>query len=189
MTINILGFRWFKDEKRYHRIFHVREDDTGELLNEDLEIHFLELEKVKGLKRRPKDAIEAWMMYLSNLQGKEMEAIAVDNPGIRKALTIEQAFMRNKRERRMYELREKAMKDELSMIAGAMAEGEAKGKVIMAQDAICKYLEARFGGDSRGLQGRVRGVGKVETLDRIINKIYTVDTLEEAVSVVDSAVR
>ncbi|MCL6561074.1 MAG: Rpn family recombination-promoting nuclease/putative transposase, partial [Firmicutes bacterium] len=77
----------------------------------------------------------------------------MDNPGIRKALTIEQAFMRNKQERRMYELREKAMKDEISMIAGAMAEGEVKGKVAMAQEAICKYLEARFGDASRSLQG------------------------------------
>ncbi|MFZ5598195.1 MAG: Rpn family recombination-promoting nuclease/putative transposase [Bacillota bacterium] len=188
VTINILGFNWFKDNKRYHHAFHIREDNTGELLSEDLEIHFLEPEKIKKLKRRHKDDIEAWMLYLGNLQGEEMEAIAMDNPGIRKALTIEQAFMRNKQERRMYELREKAMKDEISMIVGAMAEGEVRGKVTMAQEAICKYLEAKFGDASRALQGRVREIGKVETLDKVINKIYTVGSLEEVGTLIEGAV-
>jgi hypothetical protein len=36
-------------------------------LSENLEIHFLELEKIKKLKHRPKDDIEAWMLYLGNL--------------------------------------------------------------------------------------------------------------------------
>ena len=125
-----------------------------------MEIHFLELEKVKRVRRRPKDALESWMMYLSNLEGEELEAIAMDNPGIRKALTIEQAFWQSKKERRLYELREKAIRDEVSALAGAMAEGEARGKVEMAQEAICKYLDARFGESSRGLQQKVKQVGK-----------------------------
>ena len=48
------------------------------------------------------NALEGWMMYLSNLEGEELEAIAMDNPGIRKALTIEQAFWQSKKERRLY---------------------------------------------------------------------------------------
>ena len=40
--------------------------------------------------------------------------------------------MKSKKERRFYELREKAKRDELSMLAGARAEGEAKGKAEMA---------------------------------------------------------
>lgn len=67
------------------------------------------------------------MMYLSNLEGEEMEAIAMENPGIRKALTIEKAFQQSKKERRLYELREKAMRDEISALAGARAEGETSG--------------------------------------------------------------
>ncbi len=123
----------------------------------DLEIHFLELEKIKTLKRRPKDSTEAWMLYLCNLQGEEMEAIAMDNPGIKKALTVEQAFMRNKQERRMYELREKAMKDEISMIAGAMAEGEARGKVAMAQEASAGIWRPGSGMPHGACRGRSSG--------------------------------
>ena len=59
------------------------------------------------------------------------------NPGIRKAMTIEQIFFKNQQERRLYELREKAVRDEISMMVGARAEGEAKGRAV-AQEAICK---------------------------------------------------
>ena len=155
------------------------------MLNEDLEINFLELEKIKNVKRRPKDALEAWMMYLNNLEGEELEAIAMGNPGIRKALTIEQAFWQSKKERRMYELREKAVRDEISALAGARDEG----KTEMAQEAICKYLETRFGEPSRDLQKKVKQIGKLKTLDKIINEIYTASSLKDARSVVDGATK
>ena len=187
VTINILSFDWFRSDSRHHRTFHVWDDETKEPLNDDLEIHFLELEKIKTIKRQPADALEAWMMYLNNLEGEEMEAIAMDNPGIKKALTIEQAFWQSKKERRLYELREKTIRDEISALAGARAEGEAGGKVAMAQEAICKYLDARFGEASRHLQERVRQIGRLEALDKIINKIYTAGSLEEAQAIVDDA--
>lgn len=44
----------------------MRDDETAELLCDDLEIHFLELEKIKAIKRSPKNALEAWMMYLND---------------------------------------------------------------------------------------------------------------------------
>jgi len=55
-------------------------------------MHFLELEKVKKLNQRPKDALEAWLMYLNNLEGEELEAIAMENPAIRKALPWRKLF-------------------------------------------------------------------------------------------------
>jgi len=187
VTINILSFDWFRSDSRHHRTFHVRDDETGEPLNDDLEIHFLELEKIKTIKRRPADALEAWMMYLNNLEGEEMEAIAMDNPGIKKALTIEQAFWQSKKERRLYELREKAIRDEISALAGARAEGEAEGEAKGRQEAICKYLDARFGEASRHLQERVRRIKKPEALDKIINRIFTAASLKEAGAIIDGA--
>ncbi|MCL5780621.1 MAG: Rpn family recombination-promoting nuclease/putative transposase [Firmicutes bacterium] len=124
--INILGFDWFKRKTKYHHTFRIREDETDELLNDELEIPFLELEKVIRLKRRPKDALEEWLLYFNNIVGEEMEEIAMGNPGIRKAMTIEQIFFKNQQERRLYELREKAARDEISMISGARAEGKAQ---------------------------------------------------------------
>lgn len=78
------------------------------------------------------------------------------NPGIRKALTIEEIFLKDKIERRLYELREKAVRDEISMLAGARAEGEAKGIAKGRADAICMFLDVRFGEASQELQRKVR---------------------------------
>ncbi|WP_081460809.1 Rpn family recombination-promoting nuclease/putative transposase [Desulfotomaculum nigrificans] len=187
ITINILGFNWFGGRGKYHHTFHIREDETGELLNDDMEIHFLELGKLAGLKRKPKDALEEWMLYFNNIQGEIMEEIAMGNPGIRKALTIEQIFFKNQKERRLYELREKAARDEISMVSGARAEGKAEGKAEMAQDAICKYLDARFASASNSLQVEVKQIDNIVILDRIINKIYTANSIEEATSIVQKA--
>jgi predicted transposase/invertase (TIGR01784 family) len=185
ITINILGFNWFKDTGKYHYTFHIREEQTGELLNDDLEIHFLELKKIIELKRKPQNDLEEWLLYFNNIQGEEMEEIAMGNPGIRKALTIEQIFLKNKKERRLYELREKAVRDEISMLAGARAEGEAKGRI----EAICKFLDARFGEASQDLQKKVRNINKLDTLDKIINNIYTAELLEDAEAIIDSTTR
>ncbi|MCL5781340.1 MAG: Rpn family recombination-promoting nuclease/putative transposase [Firmicutes bacterium] len=190
ITINILGFDWFKGKTKYQHTFRIREDETGELLNDELEIHFLELEKFIRLKRRPKDALEEWLLYFNNIAGEEMEAIAMGNPGIRKAMIIEQIFFKSQRERRLYELREKAARDEISMISGARAEGEAKGIEkgrAVAQEAICKYLDARFSESSYKLQAEVKRIADVTVLDKIINKIYTVNSLDEAAAIIREA--
>jgi len=186
ITINILGFNWFEGtNKLYHHTFHIREDQTGELLNDDLEIHFLELEKVTKIKRKPQNGLEEWLLYLNNIQGEEMEEIAMGNPGIRKAMTIEQIFFKNKKERRLYELREKAAKDEISMVVGAKAEG----KVEMAHDAICKYLDIKFADASLSLQAEVKKINDVVILDEIINKIYTANSMDEALTIVKEEVK
>ncbi len=148
-------------------------------MNDDLEIHFLELRKIAGLKRKPQNDLEEWLLYFNNIQGEEMEEIAMGNPGIRKALTLEQIFLKDKKERRLYELREKAGRDEISTLAGARAEGRA--------DAICTFLDVRFGEASRGLQEKVRSISKLEILDRIINQIYTASLLYDAETIINSA--
>jgi hypothetical protein len=55
------------------------------------------------------------------MEGEEMDAIAERNPGIRKALTIEEMFWKDKEERRRYEMRQKYLRDEVSILAGAKA--------------------------------------------------------------------
>jgi hypothetical protein len=68
-------------------------------------------------------------------------------------------------------------------IAG-IAEGEAKGKAEMAQEAICKYLEVRFDTASLGLQQRVRSITDLDELNRIMNSIYTAGTTVEAQAII-----
>ncbi len=55
----------------------------------------------------------------------------------------------------------------------------------MAQEAICKYLEARFGKASLGLQKKVRALGKLESLNQIMNKIYLAGSLDDALAIIE----
>lgn len=45
IAVNTLDFDVFAGEQ-YHIVFHVREDTTGHMLTDGLEIHFLELRKL-----------------------------------------------------------------------------------------------------------------------------------------------
>lgn len=182
VSINILAFEWFKEDERYHHTFHIRDDETGEQLNDDLELHFLELLKVKYLKRGPQNNLETWLLYLNDVQGEALEAIAMNNPVIRKALTIEEMFKVDAQERRLYDMREKAVISEATNLAAA----EAKGKILMAQDAICQYLNARFGVESQALQEIVRLITDLDSLNRIIGRIFIVNQLEEAKALVQA---
>ncbi|BAF60639.1 hypothetical protein PTH_2458 [Pelotomaculum thermopropionicum SI] len=189
ININILGFDWFADG-RYHHVFRVRDVETGELMNDHLEIHFLELNKVQKREWNPDDPLEAWLMYLNNLEGEGLRMLAEKNPAIKKALTVEEIFKKSELERRLYELREKAIWDHVSMMADAeergRAEGRAKGRTEGIQDSIIRYLQKRFKAGS--LADRVRQITDAETLSRLYDRLLEAETPEEAAEIISRAV-
>jgi len=103
----------------------------------------------------------------------------MSNPAIRKALSIEEIFKADAQERRLYEMREKAFLDEISNVEVAKAEKKAKG-ILMAQDAICQFLEVRFGAESQPLQDTVRSITDLNVFSRIMYRIFIVNKLDEA---------
>ena len=70
-------------------------------------------------------------------------------------------------------------KAKLDGILEGKLEGETRGKGIMAQDAICQYLEARLGVESQVLQESVRTIANLDALSRIMNLIFTGTPLNE----------
>lgn len=105
--------------------------------------------------------IDAPGMQEFDIQGEELEAIALSNPLIRKALSIEEMFKASAQERRLYDMREKAIFSEATNLAAAEARGKA--------EAICQYLEVRFGSESQELQEMVRTITDLDVLSRITN--------------------
>lgn len=137
---------------------------------------FLELPKLKHLKRGPENALEEWLIYLNDIQGEGLEAIVMSNPMIGKALSIEEQFKANAQERRLYDMREKAIFSDATNLAAA----EAKGKA----ETICQYLEARFGSESQTLQETVRTIRDLKVLTRITDKVFLAAHLDEATALV-----
>jgi predicted transposase/invertase (TIGR01784 family) len=191
IIVNIIGFDWFIDDERYYHRFHVADDETGKIFCDQLEIHFMELEKARKINRQPATAIEEWLVYLNNMEEEEMDAIAERNPGIRKALTIEEMFWKDKEERRRYEMRQKYLRDEVSMLAGAEAKGEARGRtegqVQATQKHIVQILTARFGPESSDLQTKVGQLRDPAVADQVFAELLTANSLEDADGLIRNA--
>jgi len=188
VTVNILGFDWFADE-RYHHVFRIQDIETGELMSDHLEIHYLELNKVRKREWNPDDPLEAWLMYLNNLEGEELLMLAEKNPAIKKALTVEEIFKKSDLERRLYELREKAIRDEISRVADAeergKAEGRAEGRAEGLQDSIIRFLQKRF--KAGHLSDKVRQIADIQALDSLYDSLLDAATPEEAAEIVSRA--
>jgi predicted transposase/invertase (TIGR01784 family) len=121
-------FKW-KNPKKVYGTFQVLEKEEGTVFSDALEIHVLELSKIKKRKDEllEDDPILDWMIYFNNARGVTMEQIATRKPMIKKAITIEQIFIKGEEERRQYEAHEKALRDYRSSILYATETGLQKG--------------------------------------------------------------
>lgn len=122
VTINIVNFNILPNE-RYHNIFHLREDHSGITLIDDLEIHFMELSKLKG-QPVPKEAgLLNWLLFLKGEDTTNWEVLKMNEPALGKAMTALEYLSQDTEARRLYEMRQKALHDEASMLEGAREEG------------------------------------------------------------------
>lgn len=62
-------------------------------------------------------------------------------PAIRKALSAEEIFLKQDKERYLYEMREKALLDHISAISGAEEKGRAEGRAEGKKETARRLLE------------------------------------------------
>ena len=125
VTINILGFNYI-DNDRYHNTFHLREDHTELILTNDIEIHMIELQKLREIAVGQQRKLVRWMLFLLGPAPEKMEELAMEEPAIKKALTTLEFLSQDREARELYEARQKAMNDWISSIEGAREEGRAE---------------------------------------------------------------
>ncbi|MGF9912509.1 Rpn family recombination-promoting nuclease/putative transposase [Paenibacillus ehimensis] len=128
ITINILNFNFIPND-RYYNLFHLREHHTGLRLTDDIEIHFMELPKLQTQRASLSDKLVKWLLFLKGVEKQELwEVIAMNEPTLQKAMDTLEFLSQNEEARRLYEMRQKALHDEASMIDGAKEEGKRQGK-------------------------------------------------------------
>ncbi len=118
ITINLMNFKYFAQYDTFYNAYHIRNDKTGDILTDDLEMHFIELPKFKisDIKKLRKD--EKWIAYFShNCTNEQREEIAMSEPAIKQALQYEDYFTQDEKLRRLYEIQEKATRDYISSMA------------------------------------------------------------------------
>ena len=143
-------FAW-KDSAKFRGIFHISEQEERLLFSDALEIHVLELPKLRNQPLKL-NALECWLLYLDNMEGEIMEQIAAQEPMIRRAMTIEEAFMKSESERYLYELREKGRHDFDNAMSTAEMRGEKRGKIEIARAMLTKNMPLELTAGITGLQ-------------------------------------
>ena len=131
IAINVLNSS-FKLSEKIHSIYQIRETEEQTLLDELLEIHFLDLTK---LQKDNLTSLEKWLMFIKTDSKEERTMLAQGNPVMAKANKVMDIFYLDEQERKRYEAAWEYESDRLSMISESerkglergLAEGEARG--------------------------------------------------------------
>lgn len=153
ITVNILDFDYLPTEQ-YHNVYHLREDNTGHILIDVLEIHFIEMPKFICETPDIEDGLHRWLMFFSEPKEEVLVMLEEKDTKIAKATKVLDLLSSDPETVRLYELREKAVRDEVSRLNGARAEGMELGMQRGVEQGI-----------EQGLQK-----GKVEIARRMLSK-------------------
>ena len=133
ITINLLAFELLpqKEPVAMYSIYNIR---TGDRLNHDMELHFIELPKyIKAppKKIRESSKMERWLAYFANrLSKEEKEELAMIDPAIREAMEAERIFMSDPDTYLRYVNRQMAIMDYQSGMEAATEKGREIGEKI-----------------------------------------------------------
>nr|WP_285844166.1 Rpn family recombination-promoting nuclease/putative transposase [Brevibacillus borstelensis] len=160
ITINILDFDLLQETDRYHSTFRLYEDEEKFLLTDVLEVHFVEMPKLLRLWEQQavnleENEKERWLLILEADDRedirRELEAIAMKDPVMKKAIDQWEDLSRDEKTWIEYETRKKAIHDELSAAREAelrqqrareegLAEGRTEGERQKATEVAKNLL-------------------------------------------------
>ena len=128
VCINILDFKYLKND-RFHNGYRLKEIETNEELTDLQEIHFIEIPKLKRFESTEEivDLLEGWVEFLRDPESEVIRKLEMSNKEIREAKDELYRLGRNSKERELYYLREKSLRDEISALANAKEKGLKEG--------------------------------------------------------------
>lgn len=119
--INILNFKYLKTEK-FHTGYRLKEIETNEELTDIIEMHFIEIPKLSN-ESDEKDILKAWTEFLRNPESEKVRNLEMSIEEIREAKDELIRMSNDEKQREIYEMRAKILKDKVS----ALNEAERKG--------------------------------------------------------------
>lgn len=122
----------FKLSGKIHSIYQIREREEQTLLDELLEIHFLDLTK---LQKDNLTSLEKWLLFIKTDSKEERAMLAQGNPMMTKASKVMDIFYLDEQERKRYEAAWGYESDRLSMISESERKGLERGKSLGSRQA------------------------------------------------------
>ncbi len=169
IVINIMDFDIKKETDRYHTEYKILETKEKFQLVDDLEIHYIELQKFHPKKDLGEmEAIELWLSFLKKVGNEEIEKLVIRKEELCIAMEMLKKISADEEMREKYAAREKARLDAISSIkfaemkgiekgkAEGIAEGIAKGKAEGKAEILIKQFTKKFSILPTSLQDRIR---------------------------------
>ena len=157
--IHILNFTSIPEISAYHNIFHIREKETGLLYFKDLELHTIELKKFAGDKKeeltdligKAKNALDMWSTFLTrhDLLNKDQLPLEMNDPALKKALSVLEVMNFGDDERQAYEEHLKWLRIEANTLRKYEAKGFAEGKIEGIEEGKAQGIEE---GKAQGIE-------------------------------------
>ena len=125
--VSILDFVHFPDDVQCYRTIHFRDDKTGNVYSDKMEIQILELKKLQKEVRTGEDVI-LWMKFFSGKSREEFESVAKANEYLNEAYHTLRTMSADEKKRMEYEARDKALRDYNSQISSVERRGKEEGE-------------------------------------------------------------
>ena len=128
ICINLLDFNLLNHDK-FHSVYRLKDCETNEELTDVMELHFIELKKMKDVNRveEVKTKLEAWLYFINQPDSElvqELEKVEVE---IKEAKAELIRLSGDRKERERYEKRRESRLNEISALAYAEEKGMVKG--------------------------------------------------------------
>jgi predicted transposase/invertase (TIGR01784 family) len=111
------------------------------------------------------------------MEGELMDRVAEQEPMVRRAMTVEDIFIKNEEERRLYELREKGRRD----YDNAMITSERRGRLEGLREG---KLEGLREGELKGLRE-----GKLEVALSMLAKKTPIEFIQEVTGLSEKEIK
>ena len=126
ISIAILDFTFFEKDDRFWRKILLKDDLTNEALNDLLELHFIEIGKMKEM--RQDSPITFWVEFFKDPYSEKVKSLCKFVPEIQEAKDLFEKAKSDPKAQELIRLKEKAMRDYFNDIAEAKDEGEKIGE-------------------------------------------------------------
>ena len=113
------------EEGPFHEIARLRRDYENIILTNKFELHYIQLTKFKAKCKRISTKLDRWLTFIINEKLEEIKM--VDDKYIKKAEKELEYLSGDEETRRLAFLRDKAIRDEISLKTGAREEGFKEG--------------------------------------------------------------
>ena len=128
ICINLLDFNLLNHDK-FHSVYRLKDCEANEELTDVMELHFIELKKMKDVKRveEVKTKLEAWLYFINQPDSElvqELEKVEVE---IKEAKAELIRLSGDRKERERYEKRRESRLNEVSALSYAEEKGMLKG--------------------------------------------------------------